>query len=62
MIITATSEREAYMAKEWLIDNGYTYKYSLYWSEEWDKDGIAVFLHKGYTKNRMNYEWEGYTR
>lgn len=63
MIITATTKEDAYTAREWLVEKGYVYRTSLYWSEEWKNDNHVVFLHKGYdTRGRTNYEWEGYTR
>lgn len=62
MIIVATSESDAYRAREWLEGNGFVFKYSLFWSEEWQKDDKSIFLHKGYHKGRTNYEWEGYMR
>ena len=62
MIITAVSSRDAIEARRWLEENGYSYKYSLYWSEEWRRDESVVFLHKGYSENdTMNHEWRAYT-
>ena len=49
MIITATSNKEAKEAKKVLAALGYKYKYSIYWSEEWNKGDKVVFLHKATT-------------
>lgn len=59
MIMTATSRKEAIQIEKWLSDNGFTYKGSLWYSQEWHKDDVVIFLHKGYDKEeRPFYEWE----
>lgn len=61
MIITATSNKEAKEVKKVLVALGYKYKYSIYWSEEWNKGDKVVFLHKGYNnRGDINPEWRGY--
>ena len=61
MIITATSHTEATETKTVLKALGYTYKMSVFWSEEWRKDDKVIFLHKGYDKNgKLNNEWRAY--
>lgn len=61
MIITATNATEARNSREWLKAMGFTYKCSIYWSEEWRKDDQVIFLHKGYDNNgRLNSEWRQY--
>ncbi len=61
MIITATSRNEAVKMEQWLADSGYTYKGSLWYSQEWVREDEHVFLHKGYNNNdRVYHEWEAY--
>lgn len=61
MIITATNATEAKITREWLKAMGFTYKYSLYWSEEWQKGDRVIFLHKGYNKRgEIMDDWRSY--
>lgn len=62
MIITALSIKEANMITDWLKSTGYEYKASYFWSQEWEKDGHVIYLHKGFRKNGdTECDWQKYT-
>lgn len=51
MVFTVNNKREAREFERVLLNKGWEYKYSVYWSRVYEKDGQTVFLHKS-----MNYK------
>lgn len=61
MIITAMNKEEAKKAMKWLKAIGFSYKTSIYWSQEWRKGNEVVFLHRGYLANgKPSGDWRKY--
>lgn len=49
MIITVRSDKEAEDVIRMLKNEGYEYKYSILYAQEWYKtDEGSIFIHKGY--------------
>ena len=61
MIITVMSAEEAKKTTQLLKAIGYSYRMSVYWSQEWRKDNEVVFLHRGYLANgKAAGDWQKY--